>query len=161
MISIFISPIDREIAGLAGKFDALPGHIRRKHLAAAIGKAVKPFRSVMVKATPPGGVKRGRASKKLKKRSTGNLRRSVKVITKRGKNSAFAVMGYRGGFESRKAIWLEYGTDNGIKPRNIIRQVMTELTPKVKARLPAEMAAALEKAAAELASGKNPGGRRR
>lgn len=164
MIGVRMDPLDGQIASLVGSLKQFPNHIGRKHIVAAIGRGVRPFRSVMVKATPPGGVKKGRPGKGLKKRSTGQLRRSVKVITSKSKNSrtgGFAVMGYQGGDQSLKAIWLEYGTKTGIAPRNIIRTVMAELTPKVKTRLPAELAKALEKAAAELAAGKNPGGRRR
>lgn len=154
------SQIDKDISRLVGSLRAFPGHIARKHLTAAAGRAIRPFRGIMVKATPPGGARKGRPGKNVPRKSTGNLRRSVAVIvakSKKNRNGGFAVMGYRGGPESRKAIWLEYGTKKGIAPRNILRTVMAELGPKAKERLPQELAKSIEKAAAELAGGKNPG----
>jgi hypothetical protein len=157
VISITMSPIDREIAALVGRLKELPGHLARKHITAAAGRAVRPFKGVMVKNTPPAGLKKGRRKKGEKPKSTGALRRSVKIHTARKKAVGYAVMGYRAGDESRKALWLELGTKRGIRPRGIIKAVMAEVRPKVQKRLPEELRKALENAVKELASGKNPG----
>jgi hypothetical protein len=89
------------------------------------------------------------------------LRRSV--ITKSryiGRNRdgvVIGALGYKAGPESRKAIWLEFGTKKGIEPRKMIEKTMQEYDGPVKAILLTEMANALEKAAKELEGQYNQG----
>jgi hypothetical protein len=98
-----------------------------------------------------------------KKRSTGALRRAVTVRTgQSGKNGGFdsfvyGVLGYKASFESRKAIWLQFGTSGGVRAYQMMEKTLAEFGPVAANKLAEEMAVGLEKAAAELAAGKNPG----
>jgi hypothetical protein len=79
-----------------------------------------------------------------------------------GTNAAFdafiyGVLGYKAGPESRKAIWLQFGTASGVRPYDMIGKTMREFGPVAAGKLADEMSKALEKAAAERASGANPG----
>jgi hypothetical protein len=158
MITISMSPVDREIAALVRSFGQLEPRIRNKHLKAAVGRAAKPHVGDLRRVTPPVGTRRGRRKKGQKRKSSGALRRSVRVRTKSKKDAAFAVLGYKAGPESRKAIWLEFGTNKGIAPRGMVANLMSQIGPQVQARLPAELKIALERAVREVASGRNPGG---
>ena len=59
--------------------------------------------------------------------------------------------------ESRKAIWLQYGTKRGRASRQMLEQFHQQYDNVSLAKLTTELAAGIEKAAAELAAGKNPG----
>lgn len=147
-----------EIEALMGRFAALPRHIAKKHLQAAMKRTVKDGVPVLRAITPPVGVKRGRRANGVK-RSTGALRRAVitkaKYIGRNADGAVYGVVGYKAGFESRKAIWLEFGTPT-IHPRKLIEQFKQQYGGPSLVKLTGEMAAALEKAANELAAGKNP-----
>jgi len=153
-----------EIQALMDRFSALPRYIAKKHLQAAMKRTVADGVPVLRQLTPPLGVTRGRRRKgsfTALNRTTGNLRRSAttkaKYIGRNAEGVVYGVVGYRAGFNSRKAIWLEYGTRRGIRPQNIIEQFKQRYGQPSLARLATEMANALEKGAKELASGKNPG----
>jgi len=161
MIDIKIDPsINSDISALMARFAELPRHIARKHLQAAMRRAVKDGVPVLRRWTPPTGTRRGRR-KAGERRSTGDLRRAVttkaKYIPKGG--VVYGVLGYKYGWESRKAIWLDRGTKT-IRPRSMIDHTMATYGGPCSRTLAKEMAAALEKAAKELESGKNPGGRK-
>lgn len=66
-------------------------------------------------------------------------------------------LGYKAGMQSRKAIWLNYGTAGGVRAVMMIQKTMDQFGPIAASELAREMADGLEKAAKELASGKNPG----
>lgn len=155
--------LEPQIAGLMGAYRALPRHIAKKHLKAAMRRLMKGGVPILRKNTPPLGARRGRRKKGEKPSSTGALRRSVTTRTgQTGKNGDFnsfvwAVLGYRASFESRKAIWLEYGTSRGGRAFQMMQKTMAEFGPVSAARLAEEMAKGLEKAAAEVAGGKNRG----
>ena len=148
-----------DIQALMARFAELPRHIAKKHLQAAMRRAIKDGVPVLRSLTPPLGVTRGRA-KKGEKRTTGALRRAVttkaKYIGKNADGVVYGVVGYKYGIESRKALWLDRGTVR-ISPRLIMQQFHQQYDGPALEKLKAEMAAALEKAAIELASGKNPG----
>lgn len=150
-----------EIQALMAKFDELPRHIAKKHLQAAMRRTLKDGVPVLRRLTPPVGVTRGRKAKGAV-RTTGALRRActtkAKYIGRNADGLVYGVVGYKYGIESRKALWLDKGTVR-IKPRQIISQFMASYGGPSGAKLAAEMAAALEKAANELNSGKNPGWR--
>lgn len=154
---------DKHVAGLMRAFKALPRHIAKKHLKASMRRCLKPAVPILRRHTPPLSTRRGRRRKGEKPQSTGNLRRSVTVrVGQTGNNSDFnsfvwGVLGYKASFESRKAIWLQYGTSRGIKPYQMVEKAMAEFGPVAASKLAAELAQALEKAAAELSAGKNPG----
>lgn len=151
------------IRALMNAYRELPRHIAKKHLKAAMRRTLKPGVSILRKYTPPLSTKRGRRAAGAKRRSTGALRRSVTVKAgQTGKNLAFdafiwGVLGYRFKGQDRKAIWCNYGTANGARAFNMIEKAMAELGPISAQRLAQEMKDALEKAANELASKKNPG----
>lgn len=159
-LSINADAMTADIAALIGRFRELPRHIARKHMQAAMRRALKPGVPILRRNTPPLGVRRGR-KKAGEVRSTGALRKSVTTRAKAvpgrsGAGVVYGVVGYRHGWESRKAIWLESGTRSGIAPRHMAAKSMGEIRGPAAATLVREMAVALEKAAAELAAGKNP-----
>lgn len=174
MISLNWKTVEGEIGALMQSFAKLPRHIAKKHLQAAMKRALKESIPVLRKNTPKGGTKvvrsattrndRGQftaGSGKLSKVRGGALRRAVTTKSKYvGKNKdGFVVgtLGYKGGTESRKAIWLEFGTSRGIEPRKMVERSMKEIGPRVSARLARDMAIALERAASEVAGKKNLG----
>lgn len=154
---------DEVISGLMDRFRALPKHIAKKHLKAAMRRVLKPGVPILRRHTPPTSTRRGRRKKGEKPRSTGALRRAVTVRTgQTGNNGDFGsfvygVLGYKASFESRKAIWLQFGTSGGVKAYQMIESALREFGPIAAQKLATEMAVALEKAASELSSGKNPG----
>lgn len=151
---------EAEVAALIAKFAELPRHLARKHFMAATRRAIKGAVPILRSVTPPIGVRRGRR-RAGEKRSSGALRRSVttkaKYIAKSGHGAAYGVVGYKASFESRKAIWLQYGTKRGIRPREMIEQLHRQYAGPSSQMLAKELATSLEKAARELESGKNPG----
>lgn len=155
--------LDKHIGKLMRSYRELPRHIARKHLGASFRRVLKPGVAILRRNTPPLGTRRGRRKKGEKPRSTGALRRAATVrVGQTGKNKAFdafvyGVLGYRAGFESRKAIWLEFGTDNGVRSFQMMQKTINEFGPVVAGKLAQEMALSLEKAVKELAGGKNPG----
>lgn len=161
MISLNWKQVEGEIGALMSRYAALPRHIAKKHLVAAVRRAGREGVPILRRNTPPEGLRRGRRKKGEKPRSTGALRRAVTVKAKyKGRNAdgvVIGILGYRAGFESRKAIWMEFGTTKGIEPRKMVEKTMQEWKGPLSATLAREMAAALEKAVRELASGKNPG----
>jgi hypothetical protein len=174
VISLNWKSVEGEIGSLMQRFAELPRHIAKKHLQAAMKRALKIGVPVLKKNTPKGGTKTVRSattrnargqftagSGKLKKVRGGALRRAVTTKSKYvGKNKdGFVVgtLGYKGGTESRKAIWLEFGTTRGLEARKMVERSMSQIGPQVSAKLAAEMALALEKSAAEVAAKKNLG----
>ena len=161
MIKLNAKEVQREIDGLRKKYAALPGHIAKKHMRAAMRRVIKPGVPLLRANTPPVGARRGRRKKGEKPRSTGALRRAVTTKAKfKGSASSgtiFGVLGYRGGLQSRKAIWLEYGTSRGISPRAMVGNLVNSFGPTAAKKLAEEMKAALGKAIAEVRAGRNPG----
>lgn len=162
MISMNWDKMNREISSLAWRFEELPKHIAKKHMVASLRRAVQKSGGpqLLRKNTPPVNTRRGRRKKGEKKRSTGDLRRSVTVKAKWiGRNRdgwAVAGLGYKYGWNSRKAIWAEFGTkwQKGIA---MMQRTFEAIRGPAASLLAAEMAKALEKAAAEVASKQNPG----
>jgi hypothetical protein len=154
---------NKVIEGLMSRYKALPNHIAKKHLKAAMRRVLKPGVPILRRNTPPLSTRRGRRKAGEKKRSTGALRRAVTVRTgQSGKNGGFdsfvyGVLGYKASFESRKAIWLQFGTSGGVRAYQMMEKTLAEFGPVAANKLAEEMAVGLEKAAAELAAGKNPG----
>lgn len=168
-----------EIGSLMSRFQELPNHIARKHMQAAVKRVMKYAVPVLKKNTPKrksfvrlGGGRGGREFTATRVKG-GSLRRSV--ITKasyiRGKGGAptvaYGAVGYStapapaesygpGITQSRKAIWLEYGTDRAFA-RGMVQMTMRQIGAPAAAKMSSELAIALERAATELASKKNPG----
>jgi len=150
-----------EYAELAADYKELPAHLAKKYLVSSMRKSINQAKGTQIlrKNTPPTNTRRGRKAKG-QKRSTGELRRSVMVKAKWiGRNRdgwAVAGLGYKYNREHRKAIWMEFGTTH-IKGRKMMERTYEQIRGQVASRLSANLAESLEKAAAELASGKNPG----
>jgi HK97 gp10 family phage protein len=167
MISLNWGQMDGEIGALMKRFDELPRHIAKKHLKAAMKRAGQEAVKVLKANTPVGGGRRVKAAvvrgelKMNYKRRGGSLRRASTFVSKYiGRNKdglVVGVVGYKYGFESRKAIWLEFGTSRGIEPRQIIDKTLAASRSRVLARLESEMVKALDKAQNELAADINPG----
>lgn len=160
MISLNWHGMRDEIGSLMARYAELPRHIAKKHLNAAMKRALKPGVPILRRNTPPVGTTRGR-KKAGARRTSGALRKAAtsksKYIGRNADGRVFGVLGYRAGFESRKAIWQEFGTSNGVKPKLMVQKTIDEFGPQVNSFLVSEMKSALEKAAKELASGMNPG----
>jgi hypothetical protein len=152
MIEINVNgDLNDQISALVKAYRELPKNIAQKHMKAAMGRAVRPFIPALRKNTPPEGLKKGRRKKGEKPRSSGALRRAVAVRTKARKLVVSGVLGYRAGAESRKAIWMEFGTSTGVKPRRMVERTMSEIRGKAVANLPKELAHALTKAVKDVA----------
>jgi hypothetical protein len=173
MISINWQDMRGEIGALMARFDELPRHIAKKHLIAALKRVLKDGVPILKAVTPKGGTRVVRAAlkrgaggrfvagsgKKSRVRG-GALRRAAtskaKFIGRNRDGVVYGVVGYKAGTESRKAIWLEFGTSRGVKPQNLIEKFRARYGGPAASRLAEEMSRALEKAANELASGMNP-----
>lgn len=172
MISLGWGGMGGEIGALMRRFAELPRHIAKKHLMAAMKRSTKEGVSVLKKLTPKGKTRNTKAALKRNERGRfvagsgrkmkvrgGSLRRSVttkaKYIGRNKDGVVFGVVGYKAGLESRKALWLEFGTTN-IKPRNIIEKFKRQYGGPAAKKLAQEMRKALEKAARELEKGMNP-----
>lgn len=173
MIALEWRGMSGEIGALMSRYDELPKHIAKKHLGAAMKRALKigvpvlrkntPKRKKTLRASAVTRDTKGRFTKgsgKIKN-VAGALRRAATVNSKYvGRNKdGFVIgrLGYKYGTESRKAIWLEFGTTT-IEPRKIMQRTHDQVKRPASKMLVGEMRKALEKAAAELASKKNPGG---
>lgn len=166
MITLNWKGMDGEIAAMMARFDALPRHIAKKHLLAVVKRVGREGVPILKSNTPVGGTRRIKATivrgelKQNVKRRGGALRRAATVQAKyKGRNrdgSVTGTLGYKFGWESRKAIWLEYGTKT-ISPRAMVARTMQTYKGPLTSKLVAAMAQAFEKAVAEMNSGKNPG----
>jgi HK97 gp10 family phage protein len=150
MITVGMNDVDSQIGELVKAYRQLPRNLENKHLKASLGRTLKPYISNLRKNTPPLTTRRGR-KKKGEKGPSGALRRSVAVRTKARKGVAYGVLGYRAGAESRKAIWLEFGTSKGIEPREMVKKTLNEIEAKVRAALVKELKVGLERAARDSA----------
>jgi HK97 gp10 family phage protein len=161
MINLNWEGMDGEIGAMMARFNTLPRHIAKKHLLAAIKRAGKDGVKVLKSNTPKARTRNVRGSGgTASKQRGGALRRAATVKAKyRGRNrdgSAYGTLGYKYGTESRKAIFLEFGTPN-VEPRRMIERTMQQWGTSLVPKLEAEMAAAFEKAVKELEAGMNPG----
>lgn len=162
MISLNWNTLDQEIGALVGRFDKLPRHIGKKHLVASMRRAVKESKGVqrLRSNTPPVNTRRGRRKKGEKARSTGALRRAATTKARYIGNNrggvAVAGIGYKYGWESRKAIWHEFGTTR-MKGIAMMQRTFESIRGIVASKLAEELRIGLERAATELASDKNPG----
>ena len=167
MISLSWSDMDGQIGELMKRYAELPRSVAKKHLQAAMKRAGKPAVPILKANTPVGGGRRVKAAvvrgelKMNYKRRGGSLRRAATFTAKyKGTNkdgAVFGVVGYKYGFESRKAIWLEFGTGRGLASRKMIDKTLSASKSIVSGRLEAEMAKALERAVAEANSPMRPG----
>jgi hypothetical protein len=175
VISLDFRSYKAQIDSLMNRYRELPRHIARKHLKAAMNRSLagaKPaLRAVTPKARPrnrrnaiardAGGRFVKGSGKKLRLRG-GDLRRAVvtksKWVGKARDGFVVGVVGYRGGLQSRKAIWLEYGTTK-MRARELIPPFIQSYGRPQAKTLAMEMKKALKAAVREMASGRNPGRR--
>jgi len=167
MIVIGWSNVEGQIGELMKRYAELPRSVAKKHLQAAMKRAGKDAIPILKANTPKGGGRRVKAAvvrgelKMNYKRRGGSLRKAATFTARyKGTNKdgvVFGALGYKYGYESRKAIWLEFGTSRGIEPRKIIDKTLAASKAIVGSRLEAEMAAALEKAVNEANSPMRPG----
>lgn len=164
MLLTWKNNFEEEINSLIDRYAALPRHIAKKHLQAAMKQTVKDGVPILRSVTPPLGVRRGRRRAGAfvpQNKSTGDLRRAVttksKYIGRNADGVVYGVVGYKAGFNSRKAIWLEYGTRRGIRPQQMIHRFMQQYGGPSLTKLKSELLNALGNAAKEVAGGKNPG----
>lgn len=172
MISLGLLGTRMQINALMESYRELPRHIAKKHLKAAMKRSVKDGIPELRKLTPKGKAYNTRAATKRDERGRfqtgsgkkmrvrgGALRRSVtakaKFVGRSRDGFAVGVVGYKGGEQSRKAIWLEYGTPT-ISPRGIIEKFLRSYGRPQSRVLAREMRKALLAAAREVASNKNP-----
>jgi hypothetical protein len=163
--------IDAEIMDIMGRYASLPMHIAKKHLVAAMRRSLKDGIPILKAKTPVDTSKRfqGRDKRGHFKKSTGRkagqargaLRRAViakaKFIGRNADGCVVGTLGYRAPLDSRKAIWLVYGTRRGIEPRTFVQEAMDQIRPQALSKLKAEMVAAFDAAVREKSSGQNPG----
>lgn len=172
MISLNWLTVNGQIGACVQRFNELPRHIAKKHMKAAVRRSVKDGVPVLRKLTPKGKPRNTRAAtkrdaggrfvagsgKKMRIRG-GALRRAVttkaKYIGRNRDGIVYGVVGYRAGMESRKAIWLEFGTKNNIKPMQILDKFRRAYGKPAAKTLVREMKKALGAAARELAGGRN------
>lgn len=166
MIRMDIGNPTADMEAIKARFDALPRHLARKHLVAVMRRLGKAGVPILKKHTPKQKnrlvlgrdvLTREYTARKVK---GGSLR---KAVTSRGKLSkdrktAFGVVGFKMGMQSRKAIWLHNGTAEAPRSDFFDRFMAAYKGPGLELMKKA-MAEGLEKAAAELAAGKNPGRR--
>jgi hypothetical protein len=176
VIGVNFRGVNGQIGSLLGRFRELPRHIAKKHLQAAMKRAVRDGVPVLKKLAPKGGARNVRnavkrdaggrfvtgSGKKVRVRG-GALRRAVtskaKFVKKGDHGVVYGAVGFKAGDQSRKAIWMEFGTTK-ITPRNFMDRFRRTYGGPAAKTLAREMKVALERAARELASGRNPGGRR-
>lgn len=165
---------DAGIATLQAAFRELPRHIAKKHMKAAMRRMLRPGVPLLKAVTPVRKSRLvrqsvrdekgrfGAGNNKMKRVRGGAMRRAVTVKTGvTGRNSDFdqfvwSVLGYKYGFESRKAIWIERGTSK-TRAFRMTEQFMASFGPTAARRLAGEMGIALRKATREVAFKKNPG----
>jgi hypothetical protein len=173
MINVGLRDVNEQVLGLMKAFSQLPNHIAKKHLQASMKRAVKDAVPALKKNTPKAKTYiRIRKDGAVFRIAGGSLRKAVtaksKYVSKAGFGTVYGIVGYSTvtynqlGYgesvsQSRKAIWLESGTSRGVRPVGMISKTMSEIGPPCATRLADEMAKALEKAAREVASKKNPG----
>lgn len=171
MIVLGWSNVEGQIGELMKRYAELPRSVAKKHLQAAMKRAGKQAIPILRANTPKGGGRRVKAAivrgelKMNYKRRGGSLRKAATFTARyKGRNAdgaVFGILGYKYGWESRKAIWLEFGTTRGIEPRKMVDKSLAASKAIVGPRLEAEMAAALEKAVNEANSPMRPGMSRR
>lgn len=156
MIKLDWEGMEGEIGAMMARFNELPRYIGKKHLLAAIKRTGKDGVKVLKANTPKGRARR--SGEKVTR--GGALRRAATMKAQyRGRNRdgyALGMLGYKYGTESRKAIWLEYGTTK-IEPRRMVARTMEQWRGPATAKLTQELAAAFEKAVNEVKAGINPG----
>lgn len=177
MISFNWNIFKDDTAHLIQQFDKLPRHIGKKHLLASMKAAIRASKGIQtLKALTPkaktrtvrSGIKRderkgtfSKGSQGWEKKKGGAMRRAVTVNARYiGRNKdgvAVATLGYKYGTESKKAIFLEYGTKRGIEPRRMVDKAMKMIHGPLLAALGNAMVHALAKASKDLGGPRSKG----
>lgn len=157
MIGINFRGVNGQIAALVGRFRELPNHIARKHLQAAMKRAVKDGVPVLKRLTPKG---KTRVVDGARVRG-GALRRGVRTKSQfvPKKKVVYGVVGFQEGEQSLKARWTDGGTKR-VPGKQFMKQFQASYGGPAAKTLARELKNALEKAANEIKGKRNPGGRR-
>jgi hypothetical protein len=160
-------------------YGQLPKALAKKHIKAAVNRAVKPFVPALRAATPKSKGKRtktaavsrdtsGRFQKGSGKKSVikpGRLRRSIITVTKfanKVNHGSFTarVTFSRGEGKGNHALWVEEGTADRsgtgggnrgkVSPRWFLRTLFNSMAPGIAASMGLHLSAGLEAAAREL-----------
>ena len=161
LVSLNWTGMSGEIGSLMAGFNALPRHVAKKYLGAAMKRALKIGVPVLKRNTPVGKVLKANKKGVVKLRNSGALRRAATAKSKYvGTNKdglVVGILGYKYGDQSKKALWLEFGTSRGIKPRRMASRALNECRNDIAAKLCKELAASLEAAATEIRDGRAVG----
>jgi len=163
MIYLNSNSLNAQLTALVKVFDQFPKHIAKKHIGAAMKRALKFAIPILKENTP----KRGSTGKQaaIKRKGSGAIRRTrggalrkaataqSKFIGKNKSGFSIGTLGYKYGTESRKAIWQEFGTKKGIEPKLFMQETYDQVKDQVAGNLAKELALAVEKAARDLAPG--------
>ena len=168
MIYMNSDSLNAQLSALVKVFDELPKYTAKKHIGASMKRALKFAVPILKANTPKGGpsVKKSATTRNSKGQFTagsgaktkvrgGALRRAAVAKSKYiGTNKAgftIGTLGYKFGYESRKAIWQELGTSKGIQPKGFMAKTYDQIKDQIAGRLAKELALALEAAAREKA----------
>ena len=168
MIYLNSDSLNAQLGALVKVFDRFPKSIAKKHIGAAMKRALKFAIPILKANTPKGGSTGKQAAMKrdarghfikgsgaIRKTRGGALRKAATAQSRFiGKNrSGFTIgtLGYKYGAESRKAIWQEFGTKKGIEPKLFMQKTYDQVKDQIAGQLARELALALEAAAREQA----------
>lgn len=181
ILSVNMTYVNSSFADIAARYKALPRHVAYKHMAAAMKRAVRKAQGVQVlkqvcrerlnlKGTvvtkdPPKRDKAGQFKKGWnRRRRGGDFLKAIAVTSskpKGGKNPRPLVVkvGWKYGEQSKKALWLEFGTKH-VEPRRMAEETFNRIRGTAMANMRSELLAALEKAARDLGQAKDPAKRK-
>jgi len=149
--------VKRDLSAMMGAFKTLPPVIAKRYLRSGMSRAIKPFVPALKSATPKG--------------PTGNLRRSVKAITKfydkSASGAAVGIVGFgKGGKKKNQkgghSTLVENGTGQRVQKktkrkcgrmpaRGMLAATLSSNGQAILGAICAQMADALERAAAKAA----------
>jgi hypothetical protein len=178
ILSVNMTYVDASFADIAYRYKQLPRHVAYKHMAAAMKRAIRKAQGVqtlkqvcrerlnlkgtVVTKDPPKRTKAGTFKKGWnRRRRGGEFLKAIAVVSskpKGGKNPRplVAKIGWRYGEQSKKAIWLEFGTSRGVKPRRMAEETFMRIRGPAMAGMKGELVYALSKAVKDLGQAKDP-----
>lgn len=182
ILSVNMTYVDASFADIAYRYKQLPRHVAYKHMAAAMKRAVRKANGVqtlkqvcrerlnlkgtVVTKDPPKRTKAGAFKKGWnRRRRGGEFLKAIDVVSskpKGGKNPRPLVVkvGWKYGVESKKALWLEFGTKH-VTPRRMAEETFNRIRGPAMGNMKSELLAALEKAVKDLGQAKDPAKRNR
>ena len=178
ILAVNMTYVDAGFSDIAYRFKQLPRHVAYKHMAAAMKRALRKARAVptlkevcreklnlrgtVVTKDPPKRNKEGKFKKGWnRRRRGGDFLKAIDVYSSKPKfgkdpRPLVAKVGWKYGPESKKAIWLEFGTKRGVAPRRMAEETFMRIRGSAMAGMQAEMLIALDRAAKDLGQAKDP-----